>query len=60
MAMKLKETRDIKDVWVEYKRTRTEALRNVLMEHYLHLVRYNATTPSASTPSSPTRSSSTT
>jgi RNA polymerase sigma factor FliA len=42
MAMKLKETRDIKDVWVEYKRTRTEALRNVLMEHYLHLVRYNA------------------
>ena len=34
--------RDIKDVWVEYKRTRTEALRNVLMENYLHLVRYNA------------------
>jgi RNA polymerase sigma factor for flagellar operon FliA len=33
---------DIKDVWVEYKRTRSEQLRNVLMEHYLHLVRYNA------------------
>src|ERR1700743_1211024 len=34
--------RDIKDVWIEYKKTRTEALRNVLMENYLHLVRYNA------------------
>src|SRR5438128_2153080 len=35
-------TRDVKEVWIEYKQTRTEALRNVLMEHYLHLVRYNA------------------
>src|SRR5437660_2674301 len=34
--------RDVKDVWIEYKRNKTEALRNVLMEHYLHLVRYNA------------------
>src|SRR3954452_15844470 len=34
--------RDIKDVWIEYKKTRTEALRNILMENYLHLVRYNA------------------
>src|SRR5262245_22250564 len=34
--------RDIKDVWIEYKKTRTEELRNVLMENYLHLVRYNA------------------
>ena len=34
--------RDISQVWIEYKQTRTEALRNVLMEHYLHLVRYNA------------------
>lgn len=34
--------REIKDVWVEYKRTKTEGLRNVLMENYLHLVRYNA------------------
>ena len=34
--------RDIKDVWIEYKKTKTEALRNVLMENYLHLVRYNA------------------
>ncbi|MDB5297213.1 MAG: polymerase sigma factor [Phycisphaerales bacterium] len=33
---------DIAQVWVDYKKTRTEALRNVLMEHYLHLVRYNA------------------
>ena len=34
--------RDIKEVWIEYKKTRTEALRNYLMENYLHLVRYNA------------------
>src|SRR5215207_2642463 len=34
--------RDIKDVWIEYKKTKTEALRNILMENYLHLVRYNA------------------
>jgi RNA polymerase sigma factor for flagellar operon FliA len=34
--------RDIKDVWVEYKRNKTETMRNVLMENYLHLVRYNA------------------
>src|SRR4051812_6512723 len=34
--------RDIKDVWIDYKKNKTEALRNVLMEHYLHLVRYNA------------------
>jgi len=35
-------TRDIKEVWSEYKATRSEKLRNGLMEHYLHLVRYNA------------------
>jgi RNA polymerase sigma factor FliA len=34
--------RDIKDVWIDYKKHRTEPLRNILMEHYLHLVRYNA------------------
>src|SRR5688500_15756293 len=39
---KLKEARDIKEVWIDYKRTKTEALRNILMENYLHLVRYNA------------------
>ena len=33
---------DIKEVWIEYKKTKTEALRNILMENYLHLVRYNA------------------
>jgi len=33
---------EIKFVWTEYKRTKTEALRNRLMENYLHLVRYNA------------------
>lgn len=36
------EKRDIKDVWIEYKKSRSEQLRNILMEHYLHLVRYNA------------------
>jgi RNA polymerase sigma factor for flagellar operon FliA len=34
--------RDIKGVWIEYKKQRSEKLRNILMEHYLHLVRYNA------------------
>src|SRR5690349_11695045 len=33
---------DIQQVWIDYKKTRAEPLRNVLMEHYLHLVRYNA------------------
>ena len=33
---------DIKVVWVEYKKHKTETLRNTLMENYLHLVRYNA------------------
>ncbi len=34
--------RNIKDVWQEYRRNKTETLRNTLIEHYLHLVRYNA------------------
>src|SRR5690349_4267240 len=33
---------DIQQVWIDYKKTRAEPLRNILMEHYLHLVRYNA------------------
>src|SRR5882757_27569 len=33
---------DIKEVWIEYKKTGTEELRNQLMVNYLHLVRYNA------------------
>lgn len=33
---------DIQQVWIDYKKSRTEELRNLLMEHYLHLVRYNA------------------
>jgi RNA polymerase sigma factor FliA len=37
-----KPTRDIKEVWIQYKKTRAEPLRNMLMENYLHLVRYNA------------------
>ena len=36
------EKRDIKEVWIDYKKNKTETLRNVLMENYLHLVRYNA------------------
>src|SRR3982751_4177446 len=41
--MKVQRTdRDISQVWIEYKKVRTEALRNILMENYLHLVRYNA------------------
>jgi RNA polymerase sigma factor for flagellar operon FliA len=34
--------RDIQEVWTEYKKNKTEPLRNTLMENYLHLVRYNA------------------
>jgi len=37
-----KNIKDIKDVWIEYKKNKTEPLRNILMENYLHLVRYNA------------------
>src|SRR5690606_38907950 len=37
-----RDTRDIQKVWIEYKKHKTEALRNILMENYLHLVRYNA------------------
>src|SRR3954469_14027320 len=37
-----KPTRDIREIWVEYKKNKTEPLRNALMENYLHLVRYNA------------------
>jgi RNA polymerase sigma factor for flagellar operon FliA len=33
---------DIASVWAAYKKARTDATRNILMEHYLHLVRYNA------------------
>ena len=33
---------DISQVWIDYKSKRTESLRNILMENYLHLVRYNA------------------
>jgi len=33
---------DIKEIWVRYKQNKEESLRNILMENYLHLVRYNA------------------
>jgi len=32
----------IREVWQEYQKTRTQAVRNFLMEKYLPLVRYNA------------------
>jgi RNA polymerase sigma factor for flagellar operon FliA len=32
----------IKKFWVDYKKSKSEKLRNILMENYLHLVRYNA------------------
>ena len=34
--------RPIGEVWDEYKRTSSATIRNWLVEHYLHLVRYNA------------------
>jgi len=34
--------KDIKDIWLAYKKTPTQKIRNILMENYLHLVRYNA------------------
>ncbi|MGF1633755.1 MAG: FliA/WhiG family RNA polymerase sigma factor [Phycisphaerae bacterium] len=33
---------EIKALWLDYKAKKSEALRNRLMENYLHLVRYNA------------------
>ncbi|MCC6240756.1 MAG: FliA/WhiG family RNA polymerase sigma factor [Phycisphaerales bacterium] len=33
---------DIKKVWIDFKKSPNDQLRNMLMEHYLHLVRYNA------------------
>jgi RNA polymerase sigma factor FliA len=33
---------DARDLWLEYQRTRSQAIRNFLMEKYLPLVRYNA------------------
>ena len=32
----------ILDIWIEYKKKPTEPLRNILMENYLHLVKYNS------------------
>jgi len=40
--MAKREGRDIKAVWAEYRKTRSEELRNILMEEYLPTVRYNA------------------
>ena len=35
-------TEDISQVWTKYKRSRSRSLRNVLMERYLPIVKYNA------------------
>lgn len=40
--MAKREPRDLKQLWIEYKKTKSETLRNRLMEHYLPLVRYSA------------------
>ena len=40
--MSKKSPQEIAAVWVEYKKTGNEDLRNELMEHYLALVKYNA------------------
>src|SRR3954467_8731675 len=37
-----REVKDVRQVWIDYKKSKDEALRNTLMENYLHLVRYNA------------------
>jgi len=34
--------RSIQEIWVEFKKTETDKLRNTLMENYLPLVKYNA------------------
>ena len=43
-ARDAREARDarLREVWLKYKETATQQLRNELMESYLHLVRYNA------------------
>ncbi len=43
MAATSKLTEDVADVWIEYKQdTSNQTLRNILMERYLPLVKYNA------------------
>jgi RNA polymerase sigma factor for flagellar operon FliA len=37
--MGMKDSQDVREVWAEYARTKSETLRNHLMEHYLHLVK---------------------
>jgi RNA polymerase sigma factor FliA len=37
--MGMKDSQDVREVWAEYARTKSEKLRNHLMEHYLHLVK---------------------
>jgi RNA polymerase sigma factor for flagellar operon FliA len=42
MAKPANPRKDIKEVWLAYKKDPSEKLRNILMENFLHLVRYNA------------------
>ncbi len=51
MAVPLRETEDIQQVWIQYKATGERHLRNRLMEHYLPLVRYTADRLAAKLPS---------
>ena len=37
-----KPIKDVRQIWLDFKKSKSEKLRNVLMENYLHLVRYNA------------------
>jgi RNA polymerase sigma factor for flagellar operon FliA len=36
------QSQNIEQVWTEYFSTHSEACRNILMEHYLHIVKYSA------------------
>lgn len=33
---------DITDIWVKYKKTKDQSIRNFLMERFLHIVKYNS------------------
>ena len=37
-----KTTNDLSEVWQDYRRTHSEELRNMLLTHFLHIVRYSA------------------
>ena len=45
-----KTTNDLSEVWQDYRRTHSEELRNMLLTHFLHIVRYSAERLSAKLP----------